>query len=83
MHFSLISQAKVLTREGDTTKFADPKLNGEYSLEAFDLVLKLALSCIGIKQERPSMEQVVLRLQKALNISIQAKPVASRGKIIY
>nr|KJB31272.1 hypothetical protein B456_005G183100 [Gossypium raimondii] len=79
----LSKMAKVLTREGDTTKFADPKLNGEYSLEAFDLVLKLALSCIGIKQERPSMEQVVLRLQKALNISIQAKPVASRGKIIY
>ncbi|PPD89236.1 hypothetical protein GOBAR_DD13832 [Gossypium barbadense] len=79
----LSKMAKVLTREGDTTKFADPKLNGEYSLEAFDLVLKLALSCIGIKQERPSMEQVVLRLQRALNISIQAKPVASRGKIIY
>ncbi|KAA3482962.1 putative LRR receptor-like serine/threonine-protein kinase [Gossypium australe] len=79
----LSKMAKVLTREGDTTKFADPKLNGEYSLEAFDLVLKLALSCIGIKQERPSMEQVVLGLQKALNISIQAKPVASRGKIIY
>ncbi|KAK8310561.1 hypothetical protein V6Z12_D02G193900 [Gossypium hirsutum] len=79
----LSKMAKVLTRDGDTTKFADPKLNGEYSLEAFDLVLKLALSCIGIKQERPSMEQVVLRLQKALNISIQAKPVASRGKIIY
>ena len=83
MRFSITSQTKNLTRGGDITKFADPKLNGEYSLEAFDLVLKLALSCTGLKQERPSMEQVVLRQQKALNISTQAKPVASRGTIIY
>ncbi|XP_022735622.1 probable serine/threonine-protein kinase PBL1 [Durio zibethinus] len=75
--------SKKSTRGGDTAKFADPKLNGEYSLEAFDLVLKLALSCTGLKQERPSMEQVALRLQKALNFSTQAKPVASRGSIMY
>ncbi|KAK6281619.1 hypothetical protein POUND7_015444 [Theobroma cacao] len=79
----LSKMAKNLTRGGDITKFADPKLNGEYPLEAFDLILKLALSCTGIKQERPTMEQVVLILQKALNIRIQAKPVASRGIIIY
>ncbi|XWS34823.1 hypothetical protein CRYUN_Cryun21dG0070300 [Craigia yunnanensis] len=79
----LSKMAKNLTRGGDITKFADPKLNGEYSLEAFDLVLKLALSCTGLKQERPSMEQVVLRLQKALNSSTQAKPVPFRGTIIY
>ncbi|XVF02439.1 hypothetical protein REPUB_Repub04eG0175600 [Reevesia pubescens] len=79
----LSKMAKNLTRGGDITKFADPKLNGEYSLEAFDLVLKLALSCTGLKQERPSMEQVVLRLQKALNISTQSKQVAFRGTIIY
>ncbi|GKV22859.1 hypothetical protein SLEP1_g32678 [Rubroshorea leprosula] len=57
-----------LSKEGDTTEFADPKLNGDYSKEAFDLVLDLALSCTGRKQERPSMEQVVLRLEKALEI---------------
>ena len=82
MNFLLLLRQKI-SLEGATTKFADPKLNREYSLEAFDLVLKLALSCTGLKQERPSMEQVVLRLQKALNISTQAKPVASRGTIIY
>ncbi|XP_022775842.1 proline-rich receptor-like protein kinase PERK3 [Durio zibethinus] len=79
----LSKMAKNVTRGGDITKFADPKLNGEYSLEAFDLVLKLALSCTGIKQERPSMEQVVSRLQNAIHISTQAKPVASRETIIY
>ncbi|XVE85054.1 hypothetical protein DITRI_Ditri17bG0061600 [Diplodiscus trichospermus] len=79
----LSKMAKNLTRGGDITKFADPKLNGEYSLEAFELVFKLALSCTGLQQERPSMEQVVLRLEKALNISTQAKPVASRGAIVY
>lgn len=56
-------------RGGKISEFADPKLNGEYSAEAFDLILKLALSCTGLKQQRPSMEQVVSRLEKALDIS--------------
>lgn len=42
-------------------------------MEAFDLVLRLALSCTGLKQERPSMEQVVLRLDRALDISTHVK----------
>ncbi|KAK8627377.1 hypothetical protein V6N13_134989 [Hibiscus sabdariffa] len=79
----LSKMARKLSRDGDISKFADPKLNGEYSLEAFDIVLKLALSCIGIKQERPSMEQVVVRLHKALLVPIQANPAASRGTIVY
>ncbi|XP_059650422.1 probable serine/threonine-protein kinase PBL1 [Cornus florida] len=61
--------AKVLTRGGNITEFADSKLNGEYSVEAFAFILKLALSCTGPKQQRPSMEQVVARLEKALDIS--------------
>ncbi|KAL7171458.1 hypothetical protein ACSBR2_036166 [Camellia fascicularis] len=65
--------AKFLTRGGKITEFADPKLNGEYSVEAFELVFKLALSCTGIKQQRPSMEQVVVRLEKALEISSMVK----------
>ncbi|XP_038693657.1 probable LRR receptor-like serine/threonine-protein kinase RKF3 [Tripterygium wilfordii] len=68
---TLNKMAKFLTRGGNITDFADPKLNGEYSKEAFDLVVKLALLCTGIKKDRPSMEQVVLRLEKALNISTQ------------
>lgn len=37
------SQAKSLTRGGDIREFVDPKLDGEYPAEAFDLILKLAL----------------------------------------
>lgn len=66
-------QAKILTKDGSITEFVDPKLDGEYSAEAFDLILKLALSCTSLKQQRPSMEQVVLRLEKALDISTMAK----------
>ncbi|KAH9709005.1 protein kinase domain-containing protein [Citrus sinensis] len=65
----LDKMAKFVMRGGNIAKFADPKINGEYSVEAFDLVFKLALSCTGLKQQRPSMEQVVLRLEKALDIS--------------
>ncbi|KAL0014278.1 hypothetical protein SO802_001347 [Lithocarpus litseifolius] len=53
--------------------FSDPKLDGEYSTEAFDLTLQLALSCTSLKKERPSMEQVVERLKEALEISTRAK----------
>ncbi|GJT57953.1 probable LRR receptor-like serine/threonine-protein kinase [Tanacetum coccineum] len=63
--------AKTLTRGGSMTEFADPKLNGDYSLKAFEVIINLALSCIGIKQQRPSMEQVVVGLEKALDISIR------------
>ncbi|KAK3041782.1 hypothetical protein RJ639_000298, partial [Escallonia herrerae] len=65
--------AKMLTRGGNIAEFADPKLRGEYSVEAFELTLKLALSCTGLKQQRPSMEQVVVRLDKALDISTRVE----------
>lgn len=66
-----VLQARALTKGGDATDFADPKLNGEYSVEAFDLVFNLALSCTGLKLQRPSMEQVVSKLERALDISTQ------------
>uniref|UniRef100_A0ACD5URC1 Uncharacterized protein n=1 Tax=Avena sativa TaxID=4498 RepID=A0ACD5URC1_AVESA len=67
---SLDKMASMLIREGNVSEFADPRLNGDYSAEAFDLSLKLALSCTGHKQQRPSMEQVVSRLEKALEVSM-------------
>ncbi|XP_048322517.2 probable receptor-like protein kinase At5g18500 [Ziziphus jujuba] len=63
--------ARLLADGRNIEEFADPKLSSEYSMEAFDLVFKLALSCTGLKQQRPSMEQVVQKLEKALNISTQ------------
>lgn len=61
------------SRSGRFAEFSDPKLDGEYSTEAFDLTLQLALSCTSLKKERPSMEQVVERLKEALEISTRAK----------
>lgn len=51
------------------SEFADSKLNGECSVEAFDLILKLALSCTGLKKQKPSIKKVVITLEKALDIS--------------
>ncbi|KAL6845845.1 hypothetical protein ACP4OV_024420 [Aristida adscensionis] len=68
---SLDKMASTLIQEGNVLEFADPRLNGEYSTEAFDLCLKLALSCTGYKKQRPSMEQVVSKLEKALEISMK------------
>ncbi|KAL7133058.1 hypothetical protein ABFS83_12G116100 [Erythranthe nasuta] len=65
----LSKMAKNLTKGGDITEFADGKLNGEYSVESFELVFKLALSCTGLKQQRPSMGRVVAALEKAHRIS--------------
>lgn len=62
-------QAKLLTKGGNISEFADIRLNGRYSIQAFELVFKLALSCTSHKHQRPSMEQVVTRLEKALEIS--------------
>ncbi|KAF8399276.1 hypothetical protein HHK36_015141 [Tetracentron sinense] len=75
----LDKMAKILTRGGNVKEFADPKLHGEYSTEAFDLTLKLALSCTTLKQQRPTMEQVVIRLEKALDISTRAKAPTPSG----
>lgn len=75
MH-AFASQAKFLMRGRNVIEFADAKLNGEYSVEAFDLVLKLALSCTGLKKQRPSIEQVVIQLEKALEISRRVEPTA-------
>ncbi|XP_012844782.1 PREDICTED: probable receptor-like protein kinase At3g55450 [Erythranthe guttata] len=65
----LSKMAKNLTKGGDITEFADGKLNGEYSVESFELVFKVALSCTGLKQQRPSMGRVVAALEKAHRIS--------------
>ncbi|XP_030959242.1 probable serine/threonine-protein kinase PBL1 [Quercus lobata] len=70
-------RARFLARGGDITQLADPKLNGEYSVEGFELILKLAFSCTGLKQQRPSMEQVVSGLEKAFEISKQVKSFTS------
>lgn len=73
--FFFAFQAKFLTASGSIEEFADPKLKKEYSLEAFDLVFKLALSCTGHKQRRPSMKQVVSTLEKVFDISTQFNSV--------
>nr|XP_043610914.1 probable serine/threonine-protein kinase PBL22 [Erigeron canadensis] len=68
---SLGKMAKALTRGGSLTEFADPKLNGDYSFKAFETMTNLALSCIGTKQQRPSMEQVVIELERVLDVSLR------------
>ncbi|XP_021649045.2 proline-rich receptor-like protein kinase PERK3 [Hevea brasiliensis] len=69
----LDKMAKSLTRGGSIIEFADPKLDGEYSAEAFVLTFHLALSCTSLKQQRPSMERVVVKLEEALDVSTRAK----------
>ncbi|OQU81736.1 hypothetical protein SORBI_3006G111400 [Sorghum bicolor] len=71
MPMSLDKMASTLIQDGNVSEFADPRLNGDYSTEAFDLSLKLALLCTGHKKQRPSMKQVVSRLEKALEISMR------------
>ncbi|MED6185193.1 hypothetical protein PIB30_054700 [Stylosanthes scabra] len=66
---SLSKMAKYSARGGDISGFADPKLKGEYCIEAFGMVMKLALACIGLKEQRPSIVQVLHILEKALDIS--------------
>ncbi|KAK7361895.1 hypothetical protein VNO77_03986 [Canavalia gladiata] len=66
---SLSKMARDIARGSDVSEFVDPKLKGEVSVEAFDMVLKLALSCIGLKRQRPSIDQVLYNLAKALDIS--------------
>ncbi|XP_023755830.1 probable receptor-like protein kinase At2g39360 [Lactuca sativa] len=66
----LEKMAKSLTKGGSIVGFADPKLEGKYSAEAFELTFQLALSCTGHKKERPSMGQVVERLEETHEISI-------------
>ncbi|XP_076897447.1 putative receptor-like protein kinase At5g18500 [Bidens hawaiensis] len=68
---SLVRMAKSLTRSGSIVGFADPKLEGEYSTEAFEIMFKLAMSCTGFKQERPTTGQVVETLEKAHEISVR------------
>ncbi|KAL2240502.1 UNVERIFIED_CONTAM: putative receptor-like protein kinase [Sesamum indicum] len=65
--------AKSFMEKGSVGEFADPNLNGEYSVEAFGSVFELALLCIGHKQERPSIMQVIVKLEEALRISMRMK----------
>ncbi|XP_075091820.1 putative receptor-like protein kinase At5g18500 [Nicotiana tabacum] len=61
--------ARLLMRERRAMEFVDPKLYGDYSTEAFQLTLELAISCIEPKQNRPSIEKVVDKLEDALAIT--------------
>ncbi|MCD7452072.1 hypothetical protein HAX54_014912 [Datura stramonium] len=66
-------QAKALIRERRAIEYVDPKLHGDYSTETFELTLELAISCIAPKQQKPSIEKVVDKLEKALAITRRAK----------
>ncbi|KAK9063444.1 hypothetical protein SSX86_017314 [Deinandra increscens subsp. villosa] len=74
----IVKMAKALTKGGCMTEFVDPKLEGDYSLKAFELIINLAISSIGIKQQRPSMEQVVVGLEKALDMSIRDRSLTPK-----
>ncbi|KAH0771600.1 hypothetical protein KY290_015581 [Solanum tuberosum] len=65
--------AKSLLRERRAVDFVDPKLHGDYSTDAFQLTLELAISCIAPKQQRPSIENVVDKLEEALAITRREK----------
>ncbi|KAJ8775334.1 hypothetical protein K2173_020338 [Erythroxylum novogranatense] len=69
----LDKMAKSLASGGSILEFADPKLEGEYSAEAFGITFSMALSCISLKHQRPSMELVVAKLEEAFEISKMAK----------
>ncbi|KAM3203605.1 putative LRR receptor-like serine/threonine-protein kinase [Capsicum annuum] len=71
----LNKMAKNLTKGGNIKKIADPKLEGKFSMVAFELVFKLALSSIGLKKQTPSMEQVVIKLEEALDLSTRIESV--------
>lgn len=45
-----VLQAKALTKGRNNVEFVDPKLNREHLDEAFEVVFKLALSCMSLKQ---------------------------------
>ncbi|KAL7100737.1 hypothetical protein ACP275_08G013600 [Erythranthe tilingii] len=66
--------AKSVTKNRKIVEFADPNLHGEYSIEAFRLVFELAISCTGDKQKRPSINEVVVKLEDALGISKRMEP---------
>ncbi|KAK4712558.1 hypothetical protein R3W88_007071 [Solanum pinnatisectum] len=65
--------AKSLLRERRAVEFVDPKLRGDHSTDAFQLTLELAISCIAPKQQRPSIEKVVDKLEEALAITRREK----------
>ncbi|GLJ13051.1 hypothetical protein SUGI_0204090 [Cryptomeria japonica] len=69
---NITKMAKKVSQENpiDPSKYADPRLNGEYSREAFVILLKLAVLCTASSsQGRPRMSQVYKEIEKALNVS--------------
>ncbi|KAH9313691.1 hypothetical protein KI387_022318, partial [Taxus chinensis] len=61
-----VSQANPI----DPSKFADPRLNGEYSREAFEILLKLAVLCTAPScQGRPRVSEAYEEIYKAWTIS--------------
>ncbi|KAL0350991.1 UNVERIFIED_CONTAM: putative receptor-like protein kinase [Sesamum radiatum] len=71
--FLVLLNRQNLLEKGSAAEFADPNLNGEYPVEAFGSVFELALLCTGHKRERPSVTQVIMKLEEALSISMRMK----------
>ncbi|KAH6830217.1 hypothetical protein C2S53_000186 [Perilla frutescens var. hirtella] len=70
--------AKSVVKTGNMVEFADTNLHGEFSVEAFVVVFELALSCTGEKRQRPSIVQVVVKLEEALRISVRMEASTPR-----
>ncbi|KAI0512213.1 hypothetical protein KFK09_012851 [Dendrobium nobile] len=69
--------AKTVMNGGNTEEFVDLRMNGEFSMEAFNLVLKVAISCTAHRLQRPSMGDVIKKLEKGLEISARNNDVFS------
>eukprot|EP01018_Ginkgo_biloba_P033843 Gb_23644 [translate_table: standard] len=68
---SLVKEAKKLSSKGgDVSTFADPRLNGNYSTEAFVSVLRIGVLCTAsTKRERPPMHDVLQYLEEAKKVN--------------
>ncbi|KAH9304121.1 hypothetical protein KI387_008525, partial [Taxus chinensis] len=72
---TLDKMARMVSRTGNIFDFADTKLNGYYSTDAFKLVLKTALQCTSAsKLKRVGMKNILSELEEALEISIRTMP---------
>ncbi|XP_057852419.2 probable serine/threonine-protein kinase PBL28 isoform X2 [Cryptomeria japonica] len=69
---TLDKMARMVSRTGNIFDFADKKLKGYYSTDAFELVLKTALQCTSAtKLKRVGMKDILSELEEALEISIR------------
>ncbi|GLT32722.1 hypothetical protein SLA2020_073670 [Shorea laevis] len=70
---NIINWSGLLIKKGDIWNNVDPRLNGEFDINAARKAIKIAVSCVKSIKERPDISHVLTKLNECMDIEMDSR----------